>query len=126
GNAVALAVRLRELISQWSAQTGIVATAELDEAAQLPVATAHALTRVLQESLANVYKHSAARQVRVSLRCVAQQVQLDVADDGHGFDLANVPSGLGLISMRERVAALGGELRIASCDHGTHVTVILE
>lgn len=122
---VALVARARELITQWSAQTGITVTTELDELVRLPMTAVHALTRVLQEALANVYKHSEARQVWVSLSCAGRQVRLEVADNGRGFDAATVQPGLGLISMRERVEALGGELHIASDDDGTRVTVAL-
>lgn len=120
-----LAGRVRELAAQWSAQTGIAVTTRIAEAAHLPVTAAHALARVLQESLANTYKHSGARQVSIRLSGLGHQVQLEIADDGCGFDPATAPPGLGLISMRERVEVLGGELRIASGGDGTRVTVVL-
>lgn len=120
-----LRARVRELTAQWSVQTGIAVTLTADEILRLPVAKEHTLTRVLQEALANVYKHSGARQVRVTLAGAERRVQLAVADDGRGFDPAAAPPGLGLISMRERVVALGGNLTIHSDETGTRVTAEL-
>ena len=71
------------------------------------------LLRVLQEALTNVRRHSGARNVRVSLRVQGSGLVAEVADDGRGFGAGTVP-GVGLRSMRERAAALGGELEVES------------
>src|SRR5438046_6830215 len=78
------------------------------------------LFRVFQEGLTNVVKHAAARRVDVRLAREPEAVLLEIADDGRGFDAPayfRTPSpfvGLGLVSMRERVAHFGGLLRISS------------
>ncbi len=125
GGALELPERVREVTAAWSAQTGLAVTTDIAEAARLPVAATHALMRVLQEALANVYRHSGARRVRVRATASAGQVRLEVVDDGHGFDPAAVQLGLGLISMRERMEALGGTLSIHSGSAGTRVEAVL-
>ena len=72
--------------------------------------------RVIQEALHNVAKHSEAKKVVVELRADAETVTLMLSDDGVGFDAehARLVPGLGLISMRERMHLVGGELEITS------------
>ncbi|MBS0451301.1 MAG: ATP-binding protein [Proteobacteria bacterium] len=82
--------------------------------------------RVLQEALANVVKHSSARQVLVRIAAQRGELQLEVQDDGRGFtpEAANNPSpvpGMGLASMRSRARRLGGELHIDSRADGTRL-----
>ncbi|MEU8175628.1 sensor histidine kinase [Microbispora hainanensis] len=96
-----------------------------------PVApeTEFALLRTAQEALANVAKHAHATRVGVTLSYLANEVALDVRDDGRGFDPASLdagaggngvpqpPSGeggFGLAIMRQRVEGLSGSLRIES------------
>lgn len=75
--------------------------------------------RLAQECLTNVVKHAGATLVKVKLRCLHErgELEVEVIDDGCGFDGAEKGEGagrLGLLSMRERVALVGGELRIES------------
>ena len=80
--------------------------------------------RVLQEALANVRRHSAARNVEVRLRTDDEAILIEVADDGGGFDLESARAGIGLSTMRERVEGLGGEIAVkSSLGEGTKVTV---
>jgi signal transduction histidine kinase/ligand-binding sensor domain-containing protein len=73
------------------------------------------LYRVLQESLWNVARHSGAGEATVVLRRQGPWLRLEVVDQGRGFDLASLAAGgLGLLSMRERVRLMGGELDIES------------
>jgi signal transduction histidine kinase len=66
--------------------------------------------RVLQEALSNVARHSGATQAWVRLRSKGHALQMDVEDNGNGFDPAAPPRGLGIIGMRERAELLGGTL----------------
>jgi PAS domain S-box-containing protein len=67
------------------------------------------------EALNNALKHAQARNMQVIINCFPQYVNLEVADDGIGFDPALVRSGgLGLRNIRERTELLGGELTIDS------------
>lgn len=83
---------------------------DLDETASL------SLFRTIQEALRNVAKHSQARHAKVELTGQPNVVRLKVSDDGIGFDpdSAKYDQGLGLISMRERLKSVGGDLFIIS------------
>jgi PAS domain S-box-containing protein len=92
----------------------------------LPPMLEEGLFRIAQEALNNALKHAAARSVVVRLRGGDDCVTLEVADDGRGSALlaADVQGGLGLTSMRERVAKLAGTLTIESTPgQGTRVAV---
>jgi signal transduction histidine kinase len=74
-----------------------------------------AFYRIAQEALNNVFKHAAANEVAVVLRCGAQGLALTVCDDGRGFDPSVVRAdNFGLRIMRERAEAVGAELGIES------------
>jgi signal transduction histidine kinase len=74
-----------------------------------------AVYRVAQEALHNALRHSGAGAVTVALSGTARRVVLEVADDGSGFDPAAAPGrGIGLASMRQRAAAVGGTVRVTS------------
>lgn len=82
---------------------------------ELPLAEKEALYRIAQEALHNIAKHAQATNVEVTLREQAGRVELEVADDGCGFDPTQQYAGhLGLHSMRERATRLGGGLEITS------------
>jgi signal transduction histidine kinase len=74
------------------------------------------LFRVLQEALQNAAKHSGADHFQVMLCGTANELQLTVSDSGNGFDLEGAVQGrgLGIISMRERLKLVGGQLSIDS------------
>jgi signal transduction histidine kinase len=73
------------------------------------------LYRVVQEALQNAVKYSQARNVTVNLSGTPDALTLTIADDGVGFDVdAAWGKGLGLISMSERLEAIGGSLKIRS------------
>jgi len=79
--------------------------------------------RVLQEALTNVAKHASARRVSVRLVRLETAVELRVRDDGVGFEPGANGRGLGLQSMRERAALLGGTVQLESePGKGTMVT----
>jgi PAS domain S-box-containing protein len=83
------------------------------------------LYRIAQESLHNVVRHSHARDAHVTIACDDGFVSLQIADSGIGFDPRIVAhAGLGLHSMRERVAILNGQLTIdAAQGSGTQIMV---
>ena len=88
------------------------------------------LYRVAQEALTNVAKHAKAQRVKVTLECERHVARLQIEDDGVGFEpeaaLADAGSGLGLLTMKDRVALAGGTLRIRSRPgEGTTVTAEL-
>ena len=74
------------------------------------------LYRVTQESISNMIKHSKAEQAEVVLNKTSNQIRLNISDLGCGFDIesAQAKTGLGIISMRERLRLVGGEISIRS------------
>ncbi|QIN77640.1 hypothetical protein GBA65_02985 [Rubrobacter marinus] len=78
---------------------------------------------VIQEAMTNARRHSGARNVRVNLDAGTEELVVEVSDDGRGFGAGAAP-GVGLSSMRERAAALGGRLEVESAA-GSGTTVRL-
>lgn len=121
-----LTASLEILAREFSEQSGVdVSTSlepvELDESSQLTV------YRLVQESLTNVAKYAEARQVQISVQAYGSTVEVNVQDNGKGFDPAAVrPSTHGLAGMRHRVEAAGGRLSVvASPGRGTRVGAVL-
>jgi signal transduction histidine kinase len=85
------------------------------------------LYRIAQEALNNALKHSRATEVLLRLSTGQEQVEMEVADNGIGFDLGKVTAkggGMGLTNMRERAEKLGGSLTIHTApDNGTAIDV---
>jgi signal transduction histidine kinase len=73
-----------------------------------------AVYRLVQEALNNVSKHSMARHAEVTVRSLRGAIEIEVRDDGVGFDPSLVREGFGLVGMRERAALLGGTLDVDS------------
>lgn len=85
--------------------------------------TALCLFRVVQEATTNALKHAKARTLEVSLAAVDHRFRVSVRDDGVGFDPSHGAAGFGLLGLRERVRAAGGQLTIDSHPgQGTCVT----
>ncbi len=81
----------------------------------LPLSVEEALFRVAQEALANVARHSKATLVQMVLMITDVTVTLSIADNGQGFDTTHQTYlGVGLLSMRERMKALGGDVQVES------------
>lgn len=123
---------LERLISDFAATHPVAI--ELDNKMpagdRLPEAIETALYRIVQEALTNIAKHSGARGASVTIQRRADTVYATVQDDGQGFDAeesACVPhatASVGLGSIRERAAILGGHAEIESrVAHGTIVRI---
>jgi signal transduction histidine kinase len=96
--------------------------------ATLPDGVALNVFRVLQEALSNAVKHSGSHRYDVAIRGRGDRIQLDVRDQGRGFDpaVAFATSGLGLVSMQERLRFMNGEVTIESSPgQGTTVTATI-
>jgi signal transduction histidine kinase len=119
-----LPAALHALAADWSRQSGIRATVQAAGAAALPAAVEQALFRVAQEALANVARHSGAATVDIRLDGDIGRVRLTVEDDGRGFHPAAQAGGIGLASMAERMAAVGGQLQVESQGNGTRVSAL--
>jgi signal transduction histidine kinase len=115
-----LAGAIEGVCRAYSERLGIPVRAEFELAGPgpttLPPAVEHAVLRVTQEAVANAARHAGPDQVTVRLQADDRRVQLEVADDGRGFDVPAEPAGtgLGLHTMHDRVTELGGRLTVDS------------
>jgi PAS domain S-box-containing protein len=101
-----------------SKRTGIPVVVTGSTGGRLPTQIETALYRTVQEGLTNVTKHAQAGRATVAVQRHPEGIVCSIRDDGRGFEpsdrLAQAGQGLGLIGIRERVAALGGMLSIVS------------
>jgi two-component system, NarL family, sensor histidine kinase FusK len=117
---VALASALRRHAAEIETRTGILVSVQsLPSRDMLPLNIKNGLLRICLEAMNNAAKHADATSIRVSLWTDANATQLIVQDDGRGFDPGaarphNGPSGAGLLIMRERAIAIGGQFRLQS------------
>ncbi len=121
---------------RWYAQKnlaprGIQVRFEADEIERhLPPEIEIAVFRAAQEALNNVVRHAGAESVLVQVAAVTGRLEIEIEDDGRGFDVAEVagPSdsgrGLGILGIRERLELLGGSAGVESSPgQGTRVTL---
>ncbi len=122
---VGLVGALRRQLDGLELRHGVRTEADLGDEPDLPFSAKQELLRVVQEALHNVAKHARARVVTASLASRDGLVVVTVSDDGVGFDTqAARPGHLGLTSMHERAAALGGRISVDSAPgEGTRVRV---
>jgi len=84
------------------------------------------IIRIVQESLINTIKHANASRFEVKVLFEPHRTQLQILDDGKGFDPTLPYDGFGLIGMKERASRIGGELRITSAPgKGSEIRVVL-
>ncbi len=115
---------LNEYLIEWAHQAGITATLSVDGYVDLSLEMKQAIYRIMQESLANIARHSKAENVEIRLFYQGNLVEFCIQDDGKGFDPLEQHDGMGLDSMRERAEALDGKLTIDSeAGQGTKVRV---
>jgi two-component system, NarL family, sensor kinase len=121
-------------IQGFAKRSGINVTLEFATAGErLPMGIETALFRVLQESLTNVHRHSAAERVSVRFQREAEAAILEIRDFGRGIPAERLAqlrevraeTGVGLAGMRERLNELKGKLQIESDSHGTSLRAIV-
>jgi two-component system, NarL family, sensor histidine kinase UhpB len=113
-----LAAALEHCANEWrsrlpSAQIDMLCRVDLEA---LDEPRSMVIFRLVQEALTNVVRHSGATRVRIHIAGSPSSRGIEVAidDNGRGTDLSLPRAGLGLVGMRERVAALGGSIALAS------------
>lgn len=79
------------------------------------------LFRIAQECITNILRHAFATQINVDAHFNSNHLQLDISDNGKGFDAGKGQQGTGLSNIRSRVALLNGQCKISSNDAGTLV-----
>ena len=125
-----LVVALSNYVENWSKHFGVHAEVHASgmEKDRLTSEVETVLYRVTQEALTNIAKHARAGNVDILLERRSDHVSLIIEDDGIGFDaekaFATVPTGLGLIGMRERASLVGGTLEIES-HPGNGATIVV-
>jgi signal transduction histidine kinase len=120
-------------VEGFSKRSGIQVLLQIDEhLGRLPQDVETALFRVLQESLTNVHRHSGSKKVDIWIRLDRESVLATIRDYGRGLPSHQLPDvhevaarGVGLTSLLERMAALGGLLEILSAEPGVLVRVRL-
>ncbi|HRF48783.1 MAG TPA: ATP-binding protein [Anaerolineales bacterium] len=126
------AVRAAASAFQSRTQRNVELIVDQDPSAQVPDTVASAALGVLQEALANADKHAQAQTIQVRVAIRSDLVNLNVRDDGRGFDVAEArrratqTNHFGLLGADERVAAVGGAIRVHSLPgQGTTIDVHL-
>lgn len=121
---------IRWFVEEFSKRSRIAVTLELDEERnRLTQEIETAVFRIVQEALTNVYRHSKAEVARIEIMSDEQSLLLRIKDNGTGIPASmlsgapNGKTGVGLASMRERAALLGGTFGIESDAEGTTVSV---
>jgi PAS domain S-box-containing protein len=97
---------------------------------RLSPAVETAVFRIVQEALTNVFRHSGARKVNITLTQRDDQIVVTVLDDGKGIDrrvaeLRPESVGVGIGGMKQRAKEFGGELRLANADPGTLLELVI-
>jgi signal transduction histidine kinase len=124
-DAIGLLASIKSLCREVSEQSGLaIEFTSKDVPDCLSGEVSLALYRLVQEALHNSIKYSSADHCHVHLQEERGQVELEVRDWGVGFDVASVTTkgGLGLISMRERIHLIDGQISIESKpNYGTRI-----
>ena len=126
-DTIGLEAALYALAQQHQQVSGIRIECDFDlprEAGERPAELLEtAVYRLVQEALNNVSKHSLAQRAALKVRESGSHIEVEISDDGVGFEPNLVHEGFGLVGMRERAALLGGTLRIDSTrESGTSVS----
>jgi signal transduction histidine kinase len=133
-DAAGFASAARWYVEGFGQRSGVKVTLDVpDDLGRLPDEVELALFRVLQEALTNVHRHSGASAASVLIRADAEQVILEVGDNGSGiseqllahFRDTGAGMGVGLAGIRERAWELGGTLKVESDASGTLVRVTI-
>jgi PAS domain S-box-containing protein len=117
---------LQQRLDAVERRAGVETRLLVEGVIQLPSSVEEELYRIAMEALNNALKHAIATSVVVRIQVEDGQLELEVTDNGTGFDLDPVgdKGGLGLVGIRERVKRLGGTLTIRSTPgRGTQVQV---
>lgn len=129
---VTLLATLRYRLGKRLESAGLVLEWQVDDLPLLPwldPTAALQVLRIVQEALTNVLKHARARTVRIEMRKEDDRVEVNVVDDGAGFDvdamLERGEGGRGLRNLRKRAQQLGGDVSFSSQPGCTRVALLL-
>jgi len=119
-DSLGLGAAIQSFTNDWAERTGIKVALEVDsKLGRLPEATELSIFRIVQEGLNNVWRHAKAASVQISVQHTSPRaLMVSIQDDGLGFsndfDLNNLSESghFGLLGISERVALLGGRMRL--------------
>ena len=113
---------LESLLERAGAVEGLDVTGEIEIGPErLDPALETTIYRFAQEALTNVAKHARAEHLGVRLSRGPGTIEIQVTDDGGGFDPAHRSEGFGLVGMHERAGLVGGTMRVESSSAGTTI-----
>jgi signal transduction histidine kinase len=100
---------------------------------RLPTDTETTMFRIVQQSLANIHRHSGSRTAKITVRQDAEEATVKISDEGHGMNpeiLKEIDSGMrligvGIAGMRERTRIMNGRFHISSSREGTTIEISL-
>ena len=126
-----LKAQVTEIVETWGRGSNIhVDLVFSGEVPALPLKLSHDIRRVVGEALTNIQRHSGATKVRLEFTASGDSLELEISDNGHGFDFTPedlysfVGKGrLGLVSMKERVELAGGAFHMHSSGSWTTISV---
>jgi ligand-binding sensor domain-containing protein/signal transduction histidine kinase len=128
-DVVSLNRRLRECAAEILDPAGILWTFQSDAQAdrlKLGPAQRRHLYLVVKEALTNAVRHAGCHSVTIAINTAGHLLQIEIADDGDGFDPQDAGEGHGLQNMRRRLSELGGQVSIEACNgNGTHLKIAM-
>jgi signal transduction histidine kinase len=117
---------VQNYVVEWAHQNDVEVFLDIEPDKNLTLDQKLALYRVVQEAISNIAKHSQATKVEIRLIYLERKIQLDVSDDGVGFDVNQPRKGMGLNFMKERVESLDGKLEVISqSGKGSQIRILL-
>ena len=120
----ALENALKDYVKVWEKNSGIsVLYRTHGKKREIPQEIEQSIFRIIQEALSNIARHSQATATSIILDYQPEGIQLQISDNGTGFEMKNVKKGLGLRSITERVAENQGKLDVDSGLSGTTITL---
>jgi two-component system NarL family sensor kinase len=131
---VGLASAISWYVDGFSQRSGIQVRLEIqDDIGRLPQDLENALFRIVQQSLANIHRHSGSQVAEIKILLDAENLLAEICDQGcgiaqemlDGFHDGTRLVGVGMAGMRERIRDMGGHFEIRSSDKGTTIAVRL-
>ena len=110
-----LVMAVRQEAERFTRAAGITCEPQIDVRVEVPEQAAEAAIRAITEGLTNIARHARASQVSLRLTALEKSLEIEICDDGVGFDPEAVQAGhYGLLGMRERVRLAGGSFDVRS------------
>jgi len=111
-------------VFEWENRNGVMINLNIQNPRRMPLEAEQAMYRMIQESLANVARHSQADKVDVALLYHPDNIELTVEDNGLGFNSKNRSGGMGLRIIKERAESIGGQACVESAPgQGTKIII---